>query len=139
MTSRDWVLLYDGLCGFCNGTVQFILARDPSGSMRFAPLQGEFARRVLDRHPELRSVDSLILVRPGATPGEERALVRSEAVLGIADYLGGAWRAADVLRLVPRPLRDWGYDLFARFRYRLFGRYDACPVPSPEVRARFLP
>lgn len=135
--SRDLVLLYDGLCGFCNGTVQFILARDHGGSMRFAPLQGDFARETFARHPDLRGIDSLVLVERGATPADERVLVRSEAVLGIADYLGGAWRAARALRLVPRALRDWGYDLFARFRYRLFGRYDACPVPSPEVRARF--
>src|SRR6266540_6486487 len=105
--SRDLVLLYDGLCGFCNGTVQLILARDPKGRMRFAPLQGEFARRLLERHPGLRDVDSLILVEEGSPPAAERVWVRSEAVLAIADYLGGVWRAAGVLRLVPGGLRDW--------------------------------
>jgi len=130
------VLLYDGLCGFCDRTVQFILARDPGGSMHFAPLQGEYARQVLSEHPSLRDVDSLILVEAVAEP--HLALVRSDAVLAIADYLGWPWRAAAAFRIVPRALRDWAYDLFARHRHRLFGRYDACPLPSPEVRARFL-
>ncbi|MBI4420048.1 MAG: DUF393 domain-containing protein [Gemmatimonadetes bacterium] len=133
------VLLYDGVCGFCNATVRFILARDRAGSMRFAPLRGEFAREILGRHSELSGVDSLVLAeRPAGSQGE-RVTVRSDAILAIADYLGWPWRAACILRLCPRVLRDWGYDLVARFRYRLFGRYQVCPVPSPEVRARFLP
>src|SRR6267143_5499164 len=124
------VLLYDGLCGFCNGTVRFILARDGRGTMRFAPLQGEYARKVLARHPELAGVDSLVLV-DGNGAGE-RVWVRSDAILEIARYLGGIWRFAGALRAVPRGLRDWGYDLFARARYRLFGQFDSCPVPAPE-------
>ena len=130
------VLLYDGLCGFCDRTVQFVLARDPGGPMHFAPLQGEYARQVMAEHPALRDVDSLILVEAVAEP--HLALVRSDAVLAIAGYLGWPWRAAVVSRIVPRALRDWAYDLFARHRYRLFGRYDACPLPSPGVRARFI-
>ena len=65
--------------------------------------------------------------------------VRSEAVLRVAEYLGGWWRVARVLRILPRFVRDAAYDLFARNRYRMFGRYDTCPIPAPEVRARFLP
>jgi predicted DCC family thiol-disulfide oxidoreductase YuxK len=134
----DLVLLYDGLCGFCNHAVQFVLARDPGGAMRFAPLQGEFARALLARQPELSRVDSLILVEHAGRSGEERATTRSEAVLRIWSYVGGPWRAGNLLRLVPRPLRDWGYDRFARFRYRLFGRFDSCPIPAADVRARFI-
>ena len=132
------VLLYDGLCGFCNGTVRFILARDHAGAMRFAPLQGAFAREVLARHPELTGVDSLVLVEGRGAKGEERVAVRSEAALRIAGYLGGGWRVAAALRVVPRALRDWCYDRFASVRYRLFGKFAACPVPAPDVRARFL-
>lgn len=135
--TTDPVLLYDGLCGFCDGTVQFVLRRDPGGALRFAPLQGSTAAGILERHPGLRGVDSLVLVRNEG--GNETAAVRSEAVLGIASYLGGAWKLTAVFRIVPRPLRDWAYALFARFRYRLFGRYDSCPVPTPDVRSRFLP
>jgi len=132
------VLLYDGLCGFCDRTVQYILARDPGGVMRFAPLQGAFAGEVLRRYPALLGVDSLVLVDADGPPSSAIPRVRSEAILGIADYLGWPWRAALFFRIVPRAVRDWGYDLFARHRYRLFGRYEACPLPSAEVRARFL-
>ena len=132
------VLLYDGLCGFCDRTVQFILARDPGGSMMFAPLQGEYAAGILRQRPALRKVDSLILVEGAADAADTRVSVRSDAVLGIARYLGGPWRAALILGLVPSAPRDWGYDLFARHRYRLFGRYDSCPIPGPEQRARFI-
>lgn len=135
---KHQVLLYDGLCGFCDRTVQFILARDPGGRMRFAPLQGEFAGDVLRRHPALAGVDSLVLVEVDGRPLGARPLMRSDAVLAIADYLGWPWRAAVVFRLLPRFLRDWAYDVFARHRYRLFGRYDTCPLPSPDVRARFI-
>lgn len=132
------VLLYDGLCGFCDTTVQFILARDRAGVMRFAPLQGEFAQDALRQHPALRDVDSLIVVNHGTSPSAATLLVRSEAALAIADYLGWPWRAAVIFRLVPRFLLDGAYDLFARHRYRIFGRHDACPLPRPEFRARFV-
>jgi predicted DCC family thiol-disulfide oxidoreductase YuxK len=134
---RSPLLLYDGLCGFCDGTVQFILRRDPQGPLCFAPLQGETARAVLIGHPELLGVDSLILVI--GVGEDQRVVVRSEAVLHIAKYLGGVWSLATILRVIPRPLRDGAYAFFARRRYQLFGRYDTCPVPAPEVRERFLP
>ena len=132
------VLLYDGLCGFCDRTVQFILARDPGGAMRFAPLQGHFAGEVLRRFPALLGVDSLVLVDAEPAGTGTLPLVRSDAILAIADYLGWPWRAVTALRLVPNGIRDWGYDLFARHRYRLFGRYDSCPLPDAAVRARFI-
>lgn len=135
----DPVLMYDGLCGFCDGAVQFILRHDEGGRMKFAPLQGDFARAMLERHPELRDVDSIILVEPGDAPGAERISVRTTAALRVASYLGGIWNTTVIARIVPRPIRDWAYDTFARNRYRWFGRHDSCPIPSPEQRARFLP
>ena len=136
--SRDLLLLYDGLCGFCDRTVRFVLARDRRGTMRFAPLQGEFAAGILARHPELRDVDSLILVERAGAGAPERITVRSDAVVRIADYVCGGWSAAALLRLLPRAVRDWGYDVFARSRYRIFGRYTSCPIPDPGTRARFI-
>lgn len=130
------VLLYDGYCGFCNRAVRLVLRVDDRGLFRFAPLHGEFADRVIRRHPGLRGVDSLVLVEgAGDLTGVH---VRSDAVLRAMSLLGGAWRILLFFALVPRPVRDWAYDLFARWRYRIFGRYDACPVPPPEVRDRFL-
>ncbi len=131
------VLLYDGLCGFCDGTVQFILKHDRRGALRFATLQGDFARAVIARHPEVAGVDSLVLVEPDGVSGEE-VYVRSEGALRVARYLGGAWHLARIVAIVPRVLRDWAYDAFARVRYRVFGRYESCPIPTPEQRARFI-
>jgi predicted DCC family thiol-disulfide oxidoreductase YuxK len=131
------VLLYDGLCGFCDGTVQFILRHDRRGTLRFATLQGDFARGVISRHPELDGVDSLVLVERDAS-GVEQVRVRSNGALHVARYLGGAWHLARVTAIVPRFIRDAAYDGFARMRYRVFGRHDSCPIPSPEQRARFI-
>lgn len=132
------LLLYDGRCPVCNGTVQFLLRRDPDGELRFAPLEGETAGEIVARHPELEEVDSIVFVEdPGGA--DERASVRSEAALRIVRYLGGAWRALEVLRVLPRFLRDGAYDLFARYRYRLFGRYVRRPVPPGDAEERFLP
>ena len=136
-STEDLVLLYDGVCGFCDRIVQVVLARDRVGSMRFAPLQGEFAKNILSRHPELRSVDSLILVKE-AGKRTEHVAVRSDAVLEVAGYLGFSNYSLAVFRAVPRILRDEAYSLFARFRYRLFGRFESCRVPTPEERARFI-
>jgi predicted DCC family thiol-disulfide oxidoreductase YuxK len=130
------VLLYDGLCGFCNTTVQFILGHEAGHALRFAPLQGTFAAGVIARHPELQSVDSLVWV-DGEGP-TERVKVRSSAALEVAWYMGGFWRLVTVLWIVPRPLRDFAYDQFAQRRFKSFGRYGSCPVPNKAVRDRFL-
>jgi predicted DCC family thiol-disulfide oxidoreductase YuxK len=132
------VLLYDGLCGFCNKSVQLVLEHDRRGLMRFAALQSDYGLAVVGRHPELRGVDSVVYVERPAGGGAERVHVRSDAALKVAAYLGGPWRLLLAGRVVPRPVRDYLYDLFARNRYRLFGRYDSCMLPPPEVRSRFL-
>ena len=130
------VLLYDGVCGFCNKSVQMILDHDRKGSLRFAALQSDYGEGVVGRHPELRDVDSVVYVE--RTPGGERVHVRSDAALKVASYLGGFWKIFLAAKVMPRPLRDYFYDLFARNRYKLFGKYDTCLLPPPEVRARFL-
>ena len=137
-TTPDPVLLYDGLCGFCDGTVQFILRHDRRGTLKFATLQGDFARELFARHPELAGVDSLVLVEHDPVTGSEHVYVRSEGALHVARYLGGAWHLARAVAIVPRFLRDLAYDGFARIRYRVFGRYNSCPIPTPEQRARFI-
>ncbi len=130
------VLLYDGVCGFCNKTVQMILDLDRRGLMRFAALQSDYGRAVVARHPELEGIDSVVFLdRAG---GGERVHVRSEAALRVAEYLGGAWRFFLAARVIPAPVRDFFYNLVARYRYRFFGKYDTCMLPPPEVRSRFL-
>jgi predicted DCC family thiol-disulfide oxidoreductase YuxK len=132
------IILYDGVCGLCNRLNRFVLARDPAGRFRFAPLQGRLAREVLARHGrDPDDLDTLYLVLGYGRP-DERLRRKSDAILWILRELGGPWRAARALRILPRSLRDLGYDLVARTRYRLFGRYESCPLPAPEHRERFL-
>jgi predicted DCC family thiol-disulfide oxidoreductase YuxK len=130
------VLLYDGVCGFCNRAVQTILKHDRRGEMRFAALQSEYGQAVLARHPELEGVDSVVFVERAA--GGERVYVRSAASLRVAAYLGGLWKLFLAARVIPAPVRDFFYNLIARYRYRFFGKYDACLLPPPEVRSRFI-
>lgn len=132
----ELVLLYDGVCGFCNKSVQFILDHDRHGTMRFAALQSEFGQAAIARHPELAKVDSVVLLE--RRNGAEQVFIRSTAALRLSGYVGGFWGLARVAYIIPRPLRDLFYDLFARNRYRLFGKYDSCMLPPPEVRGRFL-
>lgn len=131
------VLLYDGVCGVCNAAVQTVLRFDRRGSLRFAALDSDFARSIIDRHPAIRGIDSMVFVDQPGQPGEAVA-VRSEAALRVVDYLGGPWRALKAARILPGPVRDRLYDRFATIRYRVFGRHDSCPIPPPEVRARFV-
>ena len=129
------ILLYDGVCGFCNQSVRTILKHDTRGTMRFAPLQSSLGAAIKAGH-QLAEVDSLILV--DRSTGAERVFIRSDAALQVANYLGGWWKLLAVFSIVPRPLRDVLYDVFARYRYRLFGKYESCQLPAPAMRARFL-
>lgn len=132
------LLLYDGVCGLCDRTVQFLLRRDRHDRFRFATLQGALARAVLAPHGlDPDRLDTVYLVSDCGTP-QERVRQRARAVLHAASALGGAWRLLRVLAIVPAPLLDLCYRLVARVRYRLFGRHDSCPVPRPEHRQRFL-
>jgi len=131
------VLLYDGVCGLCSKGVQTILRFDRHGTLRFAAHDSAFARAIIERHPSLQSTDALVFVEnPGHS--EERIYSRSSANLRVAKYLGGPWQVLLVAGLIPVRLRDWLYDRLASVRYRVFGKYDTCPLPHREVRARFL-
>ena len=131
------VLLYDGRCRFCDGTVQFILRHDPQGAMQFAPLDGELGKDIVHRLPALSGIDSLILLET-TDKNRTRVRVRSDAALAVVRYLGWPWRLLGVVRVIPRPVRDALYDAFARVRYRILGRRDACRIPGEAEAARFL-
>jgi predicted DCC family thiol-disulfide oxidoreductase YuxK len=126
------ILLYDGVCALCNGFVKFVLRFDRRGTLRFAPLDGDAGTEARERFPELQRIDSIVLLRDGAP------LVRSAAAIEILREMGGIWRLAALGYLLPRPIRDALYDWVARNRYEQFGKLEACPIPAPEVRKRFL-
>jgi predicted DCC family thiol-disulfide oxidoreductase YuxK len=132
------LLFYDGECGVCTRSVRLVLRHDRAGPLRFASLRGEHGAALSRRHPELSGVDSMIWVDQPEGGNRERLLLRSDAALEVARYLGGWWRLFGVLRIMPRRLRDWFYDWFARNRHRFAGGPEACTVPGPEERARFL-
>jgi predicted DCC family thiol-disulfide oxidoreductase YuxK len=128
------VIFFDGVCGLCNRLVQFVLARDGAARFRFAPLQGGFARRELvPRGGRPDDLDTMAVLTP-----EGELLERSRAVLFILRELGGLWKVLSGLRVLPVALTDRAYDLVARSRYRVFGRLDACRVPGPAERDRFI-
>ncbi len=128
------VVLFDGMCNLCDGTVRFLIARDRHARLRFASLQSETAGELLggrDR-PDLGIAGSIILVEG------DRIFDRSDAVLQIATLLGPPWSFARVVSPIPRAWRDAVYRAIARNRYRVFGRRATCRIATPSERERFL-
>jgi predicted DCC family thiol-disulfide oxidoreductase YuxK len=126
------VVLFDGVCKLCNGSVNFILRIDRKGRLKLAPLQSDYGRRVLEDHG-LKSgpLDSMMLLEG------ERLTVKSTAVIRISKYLGGAWPLCMIVLVIPRFIRDAVYDIIAKNRYRWFGKYDTCRLPDAEFEDRF--
>lgn len=128
------IIVFDGVCVLCNGWVRFLLRFDRRGVYRFAAMQSDSGKALLAAHGlDPDDPVSFLLVTP------ERAWTDSDAIVRVLAGLGGAWRVAHALRVLPRFLRDPMYRFVARHRYRLFGRHDTCLMPTPEVAARFLP
>ncbi len=137
------LVVFDGRCGFCNHSVRWLLRRDTGDRLRFVASEsvkvaGVLARHSVDVASDENGPGSILVVRDagGAT---ESVLVRSDAVVALLRALPRPWPWIGVaLKLVPRPLRDMGYGLVARWRYRLWGRLESCPVPTVDERERFL-
>lgn len=133
-TKPSAIIVFDGVCVLCNGWVQFLLKHDREARYRFAAMQGETGRALLQQHG-LDPDDplSFLLVE------DSIAHTDSDAILRVVTSLGGMWRIFAVLGWVPSSLRDPLYRLIARNRYRWFGQRDHCLVPSVDQRLRFLP
>ena len=127
------IVLFDGVCNFCNGAVNWVIERDKEGYFKFAALQSEIGEELAAKHNiDRTATDSVVLIE------DDKVYTYSDAALRIARKLDGAWSNAYNLRVVPRALRDFAYKLFAKYRYNLFGKQDQCMIPTPEIRARFL-
>lgn len=131
-TDDQSIVFFDGVCGLCNRTVNFLMARDRDGVLRFAPLQGETAARLVPA--EVRSdLNTFVFSDRG------QLFYRSTAMARILMKIGGFWKLAGAtMWLVPAPLRNLGYRGVAAIRYRLFGKSESCRMPTPDERARFL-
>lgn len=137
------LVIFDGHCGLCNGSIRWFLVRDRQDRLRFVPSESPKVAEVLRRHgvnmaADPAGPDTILVVRdPGG--GTESLLERSDGVMAILEELPRPWAAvAGALRWIPRWLRDFVYRLIARWRYRIWGRLESCPVPTAEERGRFL-
>jgi predicted DCC family thiol-disulfide oxidoreductase YuxK len=129
----DNLVLFDGVCNLCTASVQFIIRHDRSAIFYFAPLQSDIGRKICqNRGLDPAAIQTFMLISGG------RMLVRSDAAIEVVSRFGGAWKFVTIFRLIPRVARDWIYSTIARNRYRWFGRTDACMIPAPDVKARFL-
>ncbi|BAQ09224.1 hypothetical protein OXB_0752 [Bacillus sp. OxB-1] len=126
------IILFDGDCNFCDASVQFILKRDPAEHFLFASLQSDTGQKYREQYQIPDDVDSIVLIE------KEKAYTKSAAALHIAKKLDGMWHILFLLILVPRPIRDAVYDYVAKNRYRWFGKKEACMLPTPEERKRFI-
>jgi predicted DCC family thiol-disulfide oxidoreductase YuxK len=128
------LVLYDGTCGLCARSVRWILRHERDNTIHFAPLQGPTAAAVREKFTNIpSSIDTVVYVEG------DRAHLRSKAFLYLARHLRAPWSWAYAVRWFPAFVLNLGYRLIAAVRYRIFGRVDACELPSPENRARFLP
>ena len=132
------IVLYDGVCGLCNRAVQFLLKRDRHDRLRFASLQSDCAAQLLGRHGlDNKDLDTVYVV---LNQGEanEALLAKSDAFLLFVKEIGGVWSLARLGRIIPRPMRNWLYDFVARHRYQVFGKYEACMLPDPRHKHKFI-
>jgi predicted DCC family thiol-disulfide oxidoreductase YuxK len=127
------IVLFDGVCNLCNFAVNFIIDRDPTARFVFASQQSPVGQSLLKEHgiPTQR-MDSLVLIRG------TNVFTKSSAALEIARYLRGLWQLFYIFKLLPYPIRDFIYNLAARYRYKLFGKSESCRYPTQELKARFL-
>lgn len=127
------IVLFDGVCNFCNSSVNFLLRRDRNGAFRFAALQSEAGGKLLaEAGLQQHDLDSMVLIEGG------EVAVKSTAALRAARRLPGLWFMTGLLLAIPASLRDWCYDAFAARRYRWFGKREVCMIPTAEMRSRFL-
>lgn len=129
---QKWLVLFDGVCHFCNNSVNFITDRDPQKKFVFAPLQSEYAKeRLIFFGENTEVIDSIIVVH------NNRIYKRSRAALEIVRRLNGLWPLCYSAIIIPAFIRDLVYNLIAKNRYKWFGKMEACRIPTPEMRDRY--
>jgi len=131
--TEERIILFDGVCNFCNGAVNFVIKRDKKGLVKFAPLQTEHGKQLLEQYnlPAL-DMQSFVFIEKG------KAYLRSTAALKVCRHLDALWPLCYGFIIVPRFIRDGLYNWIAKNRYKWFGQKDSCMIPSPSIRARFL-
>lgn len=126
------ILLYDGVCNFCNDAVQFIIKRDKTGIIHYASLQSTTGQQLLEHFHLSKDLDTVILI------DDNRVYDRADVTIRIGQLLGGVYQFTNLFRPIPRVLRNRVYDWIATNRYRWFGKEASCMLPTPELKARFI-
>ena len=127
------VILFDGICNLCNRIVNFIITKDPESYFKFTPLQSSLGQRLLEKHGfNPKQLDTFVLI------DGDSCFTKSDAALYIARHLTGVWSLLGLFSLIPKPIRDWGYAVVVRNRYRWFGKKEACMIPTKDLLNRFL-
>lgn len=126
------IILFDGECNFCDQSVQFIIKRDLKRRFKFALLQSDIGRELLNKYDAPEDIDSFVLI------DDNKCYFKSSAALRVCKNLKGAWKIPCVLLVVPKPIRDFFYGIIAKNRYKWFGKNESCMLPSSEERKRFL-
>ena len=133
LDKKDKIILFDGVCNLCNGAVTFIIKRDKNNLFKFATLQSDIAEELLiDKLSDKELLDSIVLIENG------KQYTKSSAALRIAKNLSGAYPLLYIFMVIPKFLRDWVYSIIAKNRYKWFGKKDACMIPTPELKKKFL-
>jgi predicted DCC family thiol-disulfide oxidoreductase YuxK len=132
------LVLYDGVCSLCSRLLQVLLRHDHGGVFSFASLQSALGQSMVQRSGGNPGELTSFYVLADYQTCTSRVFTRSDAALFVASELGWPWKAARLMGGVPKGIRDLVYDVVARSRYRVFGRYDRCLVPRPEFRNRFI-
>ncbi|MFC1733128.1 thiol-disulfide oxidoreductase DCC family protein [candidate division KSB1 bacterium] len=127
------IILFDGVCKFCNASINFIIRKDKKKKFRFLPIQMTGEKEIMKKlNQRTIQTDSIILIE------NQKSYIKSTAVIHIAIELGGIYKAAILFFIIPTFIRDFLYDIIARYRYTIFGKYDSCMVPDPELKDRFV-
>lgn len=127
------IILFDGVCNLCNSSVQFVIERDKKDTFLFSSLQSEFGQKILKKNNmNQEEFDSILLVE------NDKIYQKSDAALRIAKDLDSPWNLLYVFIIFPRFIRDFGYELIAKNRYKWFGKQESCWLPTPELRSKFL-
>jgi predicted DCC family thiol-disulfide oxidoreductase YuxK len=133
MTSYHLIILFDGVCNFCNFWVNFLIDRDKKDKFRFTALQSEKGSELLKKYNlSTEDFDTFVLI------DREKYYIKSTAAFMVAKNLPGLWKTLYIFIIVPKPLRDFVYSLIAKNRYKLFGKRETCRIPTPEERNKFL-
>ena len=127
------IIIFDGVCNFCNGAINFIIKYDAEKKFTFTPMQTELAKSLMEKHEITNvGVDTFLLIK------NNECYIWTNAAFEISKDLSGYWHLSNILKIIPRPVRDFFYRMFARNRYKLFGKQNVCMSPTADIEDRFV-